>query len=61
MTYARESAGTITGANEALGDDPGLVNRDPMGEGWFFKIKISDTAQLADLMDESAYSAFAKN
>lgn len=52
-------AGTITGANEALGDDPGLVNRDPMGEGWFFRIKPKDAAEVDGLLDEAAYEAVA--
>ena len=52
-------AGTITGANETLGDDPGLVNRDPMGEGWFFRIRPKDAAEVDGLLDEAAYEAVA--
>lgn len=54
-------SGEIIEVNEALRDDPSLANSDPLGAGWFFKIKISDAAQLADLMDETAYAAFAQN
>ena len=41
-------------ANEALNDEPGKVNSDPEGDGWFFKMKIEDTSVLDDLMDEAA-------
>ena len=47
--------GEVTEGNAALADDPSLINRDPEGEGWFFKLKLADTAQLAGLMDEAAY------
>ncbi|MEO7503652.1 MAG: glycine cleavage system protein GcvH [Sphingomicrobium sp.] len=47
--------GEVTEGNVALADDPSLINRDPEGEGWFFKLKLADTAQLAGLMDEAAY------
>jgi len=52
--------GEIIAVNEALNDDPDLVNTDPMGNGWFFKISISDAADLDDLMDEAAYKAFVE-
>ena len=54
-------SGEIVEVNEALRDDPSLANTDPLGAGWFFKVKLSDAAQLADLMDEPAYTAFAAN
>jgi glycine cleavage system H protein len=47
--------GTVTEANAALGDDPALVNRDAEGEGWFFKLALSDPAEVEGLMDEPAY------
>ena len=47
--------GEVTEGNPALADDPSLINRDPEGDGWFFKLKLADTAQLAGLMDEAAY------
>lgn len=51
--------GEITEVNEALRDDPSLANTDPLGAGWFFKVKLSDASQLDALMDETAYSSFA--
>lgn len=51
--------GEIVEVNEALRADPSLANSDPLNAGWFFKVKLSDAAQLNDLMDETAYSAFA--
>ena len=54
-------SGEIVEVNEALRNDPSLANSDPLGAGWFFKVKLSDTAQLASLMDETAYTAFAAN
>lgn len=49
--------GEITEFNEALADDPELVNKDPYGEGWMIKVKVADTAELDDLMDADAYKA----
>jgi glycine cleavage system H protein len=54
-------SGTVTEVNEALRADPSLANSDPLGAGWFFKVKLSDVAQVAALMDETSYSAFEKN
>ena len=54
-------SGEIVEVNEALRNDPSLANSDPLGAGWFFKVKLSDAAQLAGLMDETAYTAFAAN
>ena len=53
--------GEITEVNEALRADPALANSDPMGAGWFFKVKLSDASQLDALLDETAYNAFAAN
>ncbi|NNE51161.1 MAG: glycine cleavage system protein GcvH [Sulfitobacter sp.] len=50
--------GEITEVNSALTDNPGMVNEDPQGEAWFFKMKISDASQLDDFMDEAAYQKF---
>jgi glycine cleavage system H protein len=47
--------GEVIEGNSAIADDPSLINRDPEGEGWFFKLKLSDTAELEGLMDEAAY------
>jgi glycine cleavage system H protein len=52
-------SGEIVEVNEALRADPALANSDPLGAGWFFKVKLSDAGQLAALMDEAAYKAFA--
>ncbi len=52
-------AGEIVEVNEALRADPSLANSDPLGAGWFFKVKLADAGQLAGLMDETAYTAFA--
>ena len=52
--------GEVTEANAALADAPGEVNADPMGKGWFFKIKLSDKGELSSLMDLAAYNAFVK-
>jgi glycine cleavage system H protein len=52
--------GTVTESNTSLGDDPSKVNNDPLGDGWFFKISISDTSELDDLLDETAYEAYIK-
>ncbi|RYG90909.1 glycine cleavage system protein GcvH [Loktanella sp. IMCC34160] len=50
--------GEIVEVNEALADNPALVNEDPTGDGWFFKMKIEDMSALDDLMDEAAYKEF---
>ena len=50
--------GEVTEVNESLGDDPAQVNGDPMGNGWFFKMKIGDAGELNGLMDEKAYKEF---
>lgn len=50
-------AGRVTEVNAALADDPALVNRDPAGEGWFFKLQLSDTTAYDVLMDQAAYDA----
>ena len=47
--------GEVIEGNSALADDPALINRDPEGEGWFFKLKLSDPSELDGLMDETAY------
>ena len=51
--------GVVTEVNEALRADPSLANSDPLGAGWFFKIKLSDASQLDALMDETSYTAFS--
>ncbi len=51
--------GEVTEVNEALRADPSLANSDPLGTGWFFKVKLAQPGQLDALMDEAAYTAFA--
>jgi glycine cleavage system H protein len=51
-------SGTVTEGNPALAEDPALVNSDPEGEGWFFKITLADPSELDGLMDAAAYKAF---
>ncbi|MFA9199929.1 MAG: glycine cleavage system protein GcvH [Cypionkella sp.] len=51
-------SGTVTEGNPALEEDPALVNTDPQGQGWFFKLRIADAGELDGLMDEGAYQAF---
>ena len=53
--------GEITEVNEALRADPSLANSDPLGAGWFFKVKLSNPAELDALMDETSYAAFSAN
>ena len=50
--------GEIVEVNSALEDTPGKVNDDPMGEAWFFKMKVADLAVMDDMMDEAAYKSF---
>ena len=50
--------GEIVEVNEALADNPGLVNEDAMGDAWFFKIKASDLSPMDDYMDEAGYKDF---
>ena len=53
--------GEIVEVNDAVVEDPAGVNGDAEGEGWFFKIKLSDPSELEDLMDAKAYAAFVKD
>jgi glycine cleavage system H protein len=52
--------GEVLEVNPAIMSDPGLVNSDPMGAGWFFKVRIEQNDELADLMDESHYREYTK-
>ena len=54
-------SGTVTEVNEALRADPSLANSDPLGAGWFFKVKLSSPAELDALMDKTAYDELLKN
>lgn len=53
------ASGEVVAVNDALVDNPALVNRAPHGEGWFFKIQLSKPAELAGLMDFATYQATA--
>ena len=50
-------SGEVTESNDDLVDEPAKVNADAMGDGWFFKIRLSDAKELDDLLDEAAYKA----
>jgi glycine cleavage system H protein len=54
-------SGEIVEGNAALADSPGDVNAEPMGKGWFFKIKLTNKSELDGLMDEAAYNTFVKS
>ena len=54
-------AGVVTEVNEALRADPALANSDPMGAGWFFKVTLSNPAELDALMDEISYQTYEQN
>jgi len=54
-------AGEVIEGNPALADDPALINRDPEGDGWFFKMTLADASELDGLMDEAAYREWVKS
>ena len=51
-------SGEVADINETLSADPAKINTDPMGEGWFLKLRFDDPQELDDLMDETAYTRF---
>ncbi len=51
-------SGEVVEVNEALESEPGLVNSDPLGDGWFFKIRLSDEKELDELKDEHDYDEY---
>ena len=53
-------SGEVTDGNSKVADDPSIVNSDPEGEGWFFKVKLDDATELEGLMDEGAYREWVK-
>ena len=53
-------SGEVVEGNSAIADDPALINRDPEGEGWFFKLKLEDQGELDGLMDETSYREWVK-
>ena len=52
-------SGEVTEVNEDLRNDPSLANSDPLGQGWFFKVKLSQPAEVDALLDETAYKTFS--
>ena len=54
-------SGEVTEVNSALQDDPSAINSDPLGAGWFFKVKLSDASQLDALLDATAYDDLLKS
>ena len=58
--YAPVSGEVIEG-NSAVADDPALINSDPEGQGWFFKLRLSDASELDGLMDEAAYREWVQS
>ena len=53
-------SGSVVEVNEALRADPALANSDPLGAGWFFKVKLSNPSELDALMDETRYTTFSE-
>jgi glycine cleavage system H protein len=53
-------SGEVTEGNQAVADEPALINSDPEGAGWFFKLKLADQGELDGLMDEAAYRDWVK-
>lgn len=54
-------AGVVTEINETLADEPGKVNEDPMGAGWFYKFKPNQASDLNGFMDEAGYKAYTES
>jgi glycine cleavage system H protein len=54
-------SGDVTEVNEGLEDEPELLNNDPEGDGWLFKLKLDDKSELEGLMDEEAYKSFLES
>jgi glycine cleavage system H protein len=51
-------SGEVTEGNPLIADDPAIINREPEGEGWFFKLKLFNPQELDGLMDENSYRAW---
>ena len=54
-------SGEVTEGNGAIADDPSTVSGTPGGDGWFFKVNMTNAAELDDLMDEAAYAAYVES
>ena len=53
-------SGEVVEGNQAIADDPALINKDPEGEGWFFKLKLDNAGEVEGLMDEASYREWVK-
>ena len=53
-------AGEVVEGNQAVADDPSLINSDPEGEGWFFKVRLDNPGEIEGLMDEASYREWIK-
>jgi glycine cleavage system H protein len=54
-------SGTVTEGNQAVVDEPSLVNTDPEGEGWFFRLTLSDNHELSELMSADQYKSYCED
>jgi glycine cleavage system H protein len=54
-------SGTVTEGNQAVVDEPSLVNTDPEGEGWFFRLTLGDNGELSELMTEEQYKSYCED
>jgi glycine cleavage system H protein len=54
-------SGEVTEGNPAIADDPAIINREPEGEGWFFKLRLGNPGELEGLMDEAGYREWVKS
>ena len=54
------ASGEVTEGNQAVADDPALINREPEGEGWFFKLRLDNPSDIEGLMDEASYREWVK-
>ena len=54
-------SGEVVEGNQAIADDPSLINSDPEGDGWFFKLRLDNAGELDGLMDEGAYREWIKS
>jgi glycine cleavage system H protein len=54
------ASGEVAEVNEAIAADPAKVNADPMGEGWFLKLRLANSGELEGLLDEEAYQRFVE-
>jgi glycine cleavage system H protein len=53
-------SGEVTESNHAIAEDPSVINSDPQGHGWFFKLRLDNPGELDGLMDETAYHEWLK-